>query len=224
MKNLIISLLITLPFFLFGQSERETARIRANQKAHSQIVKLKSGVLLVRLYDKHNVVEALKAKGMEKRAQAIINKQKELNKEIASSFAEFNFCKVYFFYSGQSTFLINGELSKVDLYNSDLVLMRDTKLKGEYLVADFGMMNDEAPSRTETEQKPQSGISDNKKYTGSNTSTNIRTMYLRDNKLVQLSGPFPYYVRFHPNPIKSRSYQEVVEKMNQQLTDFYNSK
>ena len=93
MKNILIALLFLVPVALFAQTKQEIAK----EQAVEQIKQMKSGVLLVRLYDKHKVVEALKEKGMVKRAEAIAKKQEVLNKEIAASFKDFNFCKVYFF-------------------------------------------------------------------------------------------------------------------------------
>jgi hypothetical protein len=219
MKNILIALLFLVPVALFAQTKQEIAK----EQAVEQIKQMKSGVLLVRLYDKHKVVEALKEKGMVKRAEAIAKKQEVLNKEIAASFKGFNFCKVYFFYSGHSVHLINGELEKVDLYEDDLILAKESKITTKYVIADFGMMSDEPETRTETKQKPESGISEKKTYKGTNTSTSIKTMYLRNSDLTMMGRPFPYYVRFHPSPIKKRTYQEVVDKMNEQLNDFYSS-
>jgi len=219
MKNLIIALLLLVPVAFYAQTKQEIAQNQAINK----IKEMKSGVLLVRLYDKHNVVEALKAKGMEKRAEAIANKQKVINEEIAASFKNFNFCKVYFFYSGHSVHIINGELEKVDLYEDDLILAKESKITTSFVVADFGMMSDEPETRTETKQKRKSGLSEQKTYKGTNTSTSIKTMYLRNSDLSMMDKPFPYYVRFHPTPIKRRTYEEVVDKMNEQLNDFYSS-
>ncbi len=219
MKNILIAFLLFVPAAFFGQTEQEIAQ----QQAIDQIVQMKSGVLLVRLYDKHNVVEALKEKGMLKRAEAIAEKQKALNIEIAASFKNFNFCKVYFFYSGHSVHLLNGELDKVALFEDDLILAKESKITSNYVVADFGMMSDEPETRTETKQKPKSGLSEQKTYKGTNTSTSIRTMYLRNSDLSMMSKPFPYYVRFHPSPIKNRTYKQVVDEMNKQLNSFYSS-
>ena len=95
MKNIIIILLLILPFSFFSQNQKKQEAIEI---AQNQIQQLKSGVLLVKLYNKKNVIAALETKGMASRANAVKDKQESLNKEIISSFINFTFCEVYFFF------------------------------------------------------------------------------------------------------------------------------
>lgn len=218
MRNKLIIALLLVPFAFFAQIPTKQ---EAREIAQSQIVQLKSSVLLVRLYNKRNVIKALEEKGMVKRANAVKKKQKKTNKEIVAAFEKFTFCEVYYFFSNDSPSLINGDYSKVEL-------LSDSENKGEivlegpnFFVADFGVLKNENAKNSKTDGSSKSGKTKVKQYTGGTKSANKRCMFLRDNKLNQLKRPFPYTVWFHPNPIQSLSYQEVVERMDNQLKEFY---
>lgn len=219
MKNLIFSLLLLLPLSFFAQNE---AKLEARLLAKNQITEMKSGILLVRLYNKKNTIEALENQGMEKRANAVREKQKKINKEIIASFQNFTFCEVYFFYSDHSPFLLSGEYHKVELF-SDFETKNQTKLvNSNYFVADFGVLKNEDSKNSDKSGETKTGRTKVKQYKGGRQNTSKRCMFLRDNKLTQLQRPFPFTVWFHPTPIQNLSYQQVVEKMNKQLYEFYN--
>ena len=217
MKKLILSLTFIFSFGLIAQSN---SIIQTKEIANVQIKQMKSGKLLVRLYNKSNVIKALEEKGMVKRAKAVKRKQKKINKEIVAAFKEFKFCDVYFFFSDQSEKLIKGEYSKVTLFSDTGMSPVDVTLDSNYFVVDFGVLSDIKTS-VATEQPKKSGITKKKRYKGTSISTSMRCMYLRNNKLEQLKRPFPYYVRFHPSPLQDLTYKEVVTKMNKQLVTFY---
>lgn len=221
MKNILLILGVFLSFSFAVQNK---SREEAKAFAKSQILQMKEGTLLVRLYDKHNVINALKEKGMKKRAKVIDEKQKQLNKEIIAAFQDFNFCSVLFFYSGDSEHLINKSYSKVTLFSGIEMKEYKKKLDSNFFVADFGYLPSKNKSRTETKTSKKTGRNKQKKYKGTGTNTNIKCMFLRDNKLTQLDKPFPFYVRFHPTPLSQLTYKQVVTKMNDQLNSFYPKK
>jgi len=217
MKNRLIILLLIFPFVFLSQSP---TRQEAKDIAQNQIHKLKSSFLLVRLYNKKNVVEALEAKGMMKRANAVKAKQEETNKEIITSFKNFDFCEVYFFYSDNSTDLIKGEYENVTLFNETGVIKESILTGPNFFVADFGVLKNENTRSSDESGENKSGITKVKKYKGDKSSTK-RCMFLRDSELNQLDRPFPFRVWFHPTPIQNLSYAEVVERMDEQLSEFY---
>ncbi len=219
MKNLTLFILL-FAFSLFSFSSEQ--KHERQEKAKNQIVQMKQSIMLVRLSDKAPLIKALKEKGMEQRARTVKEKQEAINKEIMLSFSKFNFCKVYFFYSNDSEHLQNQNFSEVQLFSAPELLAKDVQLDTNFFVADFGMLTNEKELKTATEQKEKTGISKQKKYKGSDVNTSIKCMFLRDHNFNQLESPFPFYVRFHPTPIQSLSYRQVVERMNKQLTKFSN--
>ena len=94
MKNIYILSFLLLPLLSFSQNRAEQHEI-----AKTQIKELKEGVLLVRLHTKQPVIDAMKERGSFKKAHYIKEKQEAVNKEIVAAFKDFDFCKVYFFYS-----------------------------------------------------------------------------------------------------------------------------
>lgn len=218
MKTKLITLLLILPFCFIAQSQTKQ---EAQYIAKKQIQSFKTGVLLVRLYNKKNVIDALKEKGMEKRAEAVKNKQEKLNNEIMSSFKNFSFCDVYFFYSNNSSFLLSKEYSQVDLFSIEGEKKEYKLTEDNYFVADFGVLKNESSSSSNTENGNKTVESTVKTYKGGNSITNKKCMFLRDNELRQLKRPFPYTVWFHPTPVQQLSYEDVVEKMDNQLKEYY---
>ncbi len=217
MKKTII--LFTIALLSLGALATEQKQ-ELRGKSKKQIVQMKQSILLVRLSDKAPLIKALQEKGMEQRARAVKIKQDAVNKEIMSSFSGFDFCEVYFFYSHDSENLQEGKFDKVTLYASYDLLAKDVKLDTNFFVADFGMLRNEEELKTKTKQEEKTGISKQKKYKGSEVNTTIKCMYLRDHNFEKLNSPFPYYVRFHPSPIQSLSYRQVIDRMNKQLTKF----
>ncbi len=217
MKKIFLSIFIA--FFsiaAFGTEQRQELQ----EKAKTQIIRMKQSIMLVRLSDKAPVIKALEEKGMEQRAKAVKARQDAVNKEIISSFSGFDFCEVYFFYSHDSENLQQGKFNKVTLYSGYELIAKEVELDSNFFVTDFGMLRNEKELKTETKQKEKSRISKQKKYKGSDVNTMIKCMYLRDHNFKQLDAPFPYYVRFHPTPIQNLSYRQVIDKMNKQLTKF----
>ncbi|MDB4088020.1 hypothetical protein N9544_00180 [Flavobacteriales bacterium] len=218
MRNRIIALLVLLSFSFFAQAQREN---EASYIAKNQIQNLQSGVLLVRLYNKKNVISALEAKGMEKRAEAVKAKQIKVNKEIITSFKNFKFCEVYFFYSDNSSYILEKEYSKVELFNNSGIRKVIELKELKFFVADFGVLKNENSTNSNKDEGNTTGRTKVKKYKGGTTSTNKRCMFLRDSNLKQLNRPFPYTVWFHPTPIQKLSYEDVVERMENQLEEFF---
>jgi len=192
MKNYFLILLFVLPLFGFSQDNLDKT-----PKQHINM--LKEGKLLVRLHDKSNSIKILLEKGMVKRAEYVKKKQDILNLEIMKSFTNFKFCDVHFFYSNDSKFIKEGNYNKVKLYSFDSEGLKTNgiNLDANFLVADFGEMS------------------------GKN-KMGMKAMYIMDNKLNQLSRPFPFYVRFHPTPIQNLSHAKVVKRMDKKLKKFYN--
>ena len=218
MKNTIITLLLILPFSFFAQTQTRQER---KEISKNQIENLKEGVLLVRLYNKKNVITALENKGMARRAKAVKDKQKSVNKEIMVSFKSFTFCEVYFFFSDNSSYLLTKDYSKVELFTDSGINKEKILMDSNFFVADFGVLQNENSTSSDNDGSNKSGRTKVKKYKGGASFTNKRCMFLIDSDLNQLKRPFPYTVWFHPTPIQQLSYKQVVERMDNQLKEFY---
>lgn len=131
MKNplLIFMLIISGPaHFIFAQSSRD--------KAVADILMLKEGALLVKLKTSENLINGFVRAGKQDEADKVKAEQEMTNKDIARAFSKhFNFCKVYFFYSGQSAAVKNGDLGQ--LLNTDLEI-DSTFNSVNYLIGEFG--------------------------------------------------------------------------------------
>ena len=214
MKQILIIIACSISLSLFGQ---DTIKKSNKQIAFEQIQKLKKGILLVRLYNKQPVIDALEQKGMKKRAAYIKKKQEEVNKEIVAAFDEFNFASVYFFYSNQSDLLRNKEFDKVTLYQQG-VAVKNVNLTSDFFMADFGMLDKTYHKSTDDgKRKPKDEV---RKYKGGSSTTNIKCMMIKGNNLELLRSPFPFYVRFHPTPIQNLSYKQIVDRMENKLNKF----
>lgn len=186
MKNsvLIFLLIVTGPaHFVFAQSSRD--------KAAADIIMLKEGALLVKLKTSENLINGFIRAGKQDEADKVKAEQEMTNKDIARAFGKhFNFCKVYFFYSGQSAAVKNGDFGQ--LMNTDLET--DTSFNSvNYLIGEFG--------ESET--------------------TKIDGFIMEDRNLVQLESPFPFLIRANKSGVISRTYDEMVIALNEELQDFY---
>lgn len=215
MKNIFIILLL-IPIFGFSQKREEQYEI-----AKAQIKELKEGALLVRLHTKQPIIDGLLEKGLTKQASYIKEKQELENKEIAAAFKNFSFCKVYFFYSQFSDSLKNVNYENIELLNDSLQPVQ-VELS-QFFIADFGnVKKDYENDTTDTKRNElaQKGRESKKKYKGGN-NLSIRAMVISDSKFNQLKAPFPFYSRFHPTPLHDLTYEQVVEKMDEKLNEFY---
>jgi len=223
MKNIIIILLLILPFSFFSQNQKKQEAIEI---AQNQIQQLKSGVLLVRLYNKKNVINVLEEKGMMRRAETLRDKYLKINKNKILSFSDFSFCQVYFFYSSFSSDLINGNY--------------DINLDSNFFVADFGVLQNNNSRESNSLETKKTGRTKVKRYKGGQSNTEKKCLFLRDNTLTQVKNPFPFKVWLYPHPfnrpmrtdgseivifkskkIKNSVIKKAVMKLDEELKEFY---
>lgn len=213
---------IILVIFFAAQSFSQSKVLRET-KAKRNIELLKDGVLLVRLQSKQKTIEILKEKGYPKKAKYFRERQLKDNKEIARSFNNMDFCKVYFFYSHDSDLLLNGLFDSISFLNEklDTILLKlDT-----FFIADIGELNQTAKLDTTNQTLDKEKIKGNKRkksYSGG-TKLSFKSLYIRDMDFNVLTKPFPFYQRYHPIPLTVLTNEEVVLKLNDRLKDFYKS-
>lgn len=212
----ILTILLILPIFGFSQK-----RVEQYEIAKTQIKELKEGILLVRLHTKQPVIDAMLEKGLTNKADYISAKQEVKNKEIVAAFKGFEFCKVYFFYSQFSDSLKNGNYENITILN-DSLLPTEVELTNFY-IADFGNVKKNYENDTTNVKRNElakKGREGKKKYKGG-SNLSIRAMVISDSQFNQLKSPFPFYTRFHPTPLHDLTYEQVVEKMEEKLNEFY---
>lgn len=177
--------------FLFLLSSLVMNAQSSRQKAVTDMLQLKNGALLVRLKTSENLINALLRDNKKEAAENVRLQQEKTNMEIVKAFREhFSFCPVYFFYSGNSAKIRQGEL-KGNLYNT--AFEKDTLFSGSlYLVGEFG----------ETETGKLEGF------------------IFRDKDDRQLHSPFPFLIRENKGGVVQRSKAEMAALADKELRSF----
>ncbi len=172
-----------MPIVGFSQKKREIA--------NNQVLKLRSGVLLVRLYTSENKINALRKLGRNKEAEEVIRKQHLENKAIYTSFTSvYDFSKVYFFYNTCSEKIKNREFTG-NLLNAELEVDSSIIVNpGDFFISEF----DFTPG------------------------TGLYALVVKDCEFEFLKKPFPYYIkRFDIIPISRRTPFDMVLVLNTKL-------
>lgn len=184
-KNIIISLIVLLfPLFL-----------KAQASSRENILALKDGYLFVRLHTSRLQIEALQKAGKTAEAEKLIQHQRDINLETTRAFMEeYQFSKVYFFYSDCSVGIKN-KIFQNCILNENLEVI-DFKLpdSANFFIAEFGHVED----------------------------MDFGALLIMDHGFNQLEHPFPYYVRtFDTFLFLERSKKETVHQLNKNLYGFY---
>jgi hypothetical protein len=171
-------------------------------------------VLLVRLKTSENKIRVLKELGDTIQALRVAEEQRNANLEIVQAFKQyFNFCPVYFFYSTYSGQVKKGELTGYflnDRLEPDSSVRLDNKL---YYIAEFSVIEPDTFERDAGSRK----LADEGAIA---YSRNIEALIIRDQRFIQLSKPFPYYIKT-TDLFRRRSVREMVSLMNQELFSFF---
>ncbi|HET6227942.1 MAG TPA: hypothetical protein VFF27_16780 [Bacteroidia bacterium] len=190
----------------------------------AQIKQLENGALLVRLKTSQNAISGLRARGMDKQADAVEKKQAWENQNIINAFREYyKFSPVYFFYSYDSHFIKNKSLDSVVFIDDQLHLDPSIKLNQQrFLVADFGVVEQDTATYFDHYSLQSDGnynVKQVKNYYGG-PSFGYEGLIIRSEDLIQLRHPFPYFVRTHGSDLKKKLVNRVVRKMNKKLQKF----
>lgn len=198
-----LNLFILLSCLIFASSCK-SYRMRS-EVARNHIFTLKEGVMLVRLQTLEGKIKNLREIGQQERADETEKKRDEKNRHIVQAYKDhFDFCPVYFFYSGDSKEIMNGNFEG-HLMNFDL---ESIAVPAE-LSVDNWLMSEFARN-----QEPISGGSEN-------ATTGLRALIIKDRDLVQLKKPFPKY--FHYKDEEARIYPRMVRQMNNTFINYHHS-
>ncbi|MCB0530734.1 MAG: hypothetical protein H6574_03465 [Lewinellaceae bacterium] len=189
-------------------SNCKSYKARRNQ-ASSQIELLKDHALLVRLNTKQRTIDALKKANMAEEANYVEARSTEFNRKLVDAFRQYyTFSNVYFFYSGESTKLKNGEFDQVQVFDTwNHTVSNPAFLNAGYLVAGIGKIyQDIALAEDSTSRYLQVGMS------------GLPALVFMDKDYVQLAKPFPHAFDFgSEKKFKPRS----IFAMNKRLTKYY---
>ncbi len=170
-------------------------------EAKNHIIRLHdSSILLVRLQTKESSLQAYRNAGRHKFADKKELEQKALNQHIINAFRKnFNFCEVYFFYSNESSKIIEQKYHETIFLNDSLQKTPSIKPSLEayyYYIAEFKTISSE---------------------------TGIQGLIIMDSEFKQLNKPFPFFAK---NPFfasKSKFAFTTVKRLNKNLHNYYNS-
>lgn len=221
MKKILLFLFL-IPFLSFGQKEKKVnKRKQAKSKAITNVIALKSGVLLVRLSEKKNTINAMKKVGKDKLAAKTEYKQRERNLAIVAAFSSnFDFCPVYFFFSDDSKYIRKKQLDSIVFLNEQL--QHDSSITVNattFFTAVLGVTEPDTTNyskHTYFEKGEQSTT-----YYGAGEIA-VSALIIKDDQIYQLGKPFPYYVREFKGLPFHRAIFRMVQKMNENLLAFYN--
>lgn len=243
-KNNTKNFQFSLNILLNNKRKSASARKRKQDVSKTQITKLKSGPLLVRLKTSENKIKALKKAGMLEKAANLEKEQYIENNKIVKAFKDnFNFCKVAFFYSNASNKVLNKHFNGI-LLNDSLKIDNSIKIdtSGSFFIAEFGNIEQDTTkyfSHYTYEPDNRCGIKKVPNYYTSSSNIDFHALIIRDAHFVQLKKPFPYYARAihmsmrkHPEqmlfipPIYlfmlTWTYDGTVDRMNKNLHWYYN--
>lgn len=187
MKRYYIFFLVFLSFSSIGQKSQEKAKV--------QLTELKDSFILVRLKTNDLKIEALQNRGRNREAQIAKNIQYQENRETILSFEQtFDFCPIYFFYSGSSDEIRKGNLIG-HVFDYELNLVDPALLQNEnYFTAEF--------SKTE--------------------NLGIDALVLMDNFLLPLKAPFPFFERKYIFfSLFAQGKGTMAKKYNKKLYDYH---
>ncbi len=220
-------------FFIVFTGETQSNNTFSNQlsqqdklNAEKQIKNLQNGALLVRLRTRKPLIDALRKTNRDEEATEIIQKQKEINKNIIGAFKMyFDFCPTYFFYSDDSKKIENGAIDSVSFINEEGLKDESITMNAPfYLIAEFTRIKSDTatyPIGTKI-TKTENGLEKRTIY-GGGTNFGFEALVFKNAAFYQLRKPFPYYSRtLQSLPILRRSYAKVVRNANDELRSYYN--
>ncbi|MCO6498838.1 MAG: hypothetical protein J5I47_00480 [Vicingus serpentipes] len=208
------------PLISFSQEEKKINYKKKDKiDAVNHITQLKKGVLLVRLSQKNNSINAMRKAGKTELADKLVHENWLRNKEIVAAFrGYFDFCPVYFFYSEYSSYVTKNQLDKIVFLNDNLEADSSIKVSNDvFYVAEFTSIEPGSKNYAKSDY-----LAENEKESinGGSSGITLTALVIKDKKFKQLRKPFPYYVReFKELPIE-RSVKNVIIKMDLQLNQF----
>jgi hypothetical protein len=231
MKKITVLLLLAIIYGISPAQDKikkETkTSFRRMRRAVScqQINQLKEGALIVRLKTNKKSIEALRKREQFTRANKLALNQADLNSKIIAAFRNrFNFCPVYFCTSDFSKNILNKQFEKIIFLDDNFHQDSTIKFSHEYfLTAEFGITEQDTVkyfSHDSYEPDETAGVRKVKNYYGG-ANMSFGALIIKSDSFLQLSKPFPYFVRTLDLFPFRRKPDKVVKIMNKKLHAFY---
>lgn len=191
------------------------------QVSVESIQNLANGALLVRLKTRQKTVDKLKEFGRISDAEKLQKEVEEKNRLIREAFEkEYDFSPVYFFDAKFAHDLRSGDLDSVTFINAQGTIVRPQL--NNYLIAAFATTQPDTASffRGYRQVVSENGVKQKSTYYA-DKNMGLPALIIYSPEMIQLTDPFPYYVRtFESLPFK-RSMPKTVKKMNKKLYSYY---
>ena len=220
MKHAIAGLLLLVLSISVSGQEMSYGKWKRLNSIRS-IQDLANGCLLVRLHTMQKSIDKLEEFGRTEDAEKIRSRVDMKNQNIRQAFKdEFDFCPVYFFMSQYSDKILEGHMDSIPFTDADgAVVYPEIE---SYLVAGFGITKPDTAAffNGYRQEVTDHGIEQKPTYYA-DKNMGLPALIIYSPQLIQLTDPFPYYVRnFDSLPIK-RSIPKSVRKMNSKLHHYY---
>lgn len=226
-------ILFTLLIFntLIGYTQPDNLKGKSNEEISKYYIHfLKDGALFVRLQTKSRKIEILKKAGNIAAANKVKSDQIKINKSIIKSFKDgFTFCPVFFFYSHDTKHVMKHQLDSVKFLNSELQHDPNIETPNQFLTAEFAIIKEDTSKNypgnnadgSHFYAKDSLGNIKEVKYYNGGTNMSFGALLIKSDQFIQLTKPFPYYVRnLATLPILRRSHFKVVTLLNTKLFYF----
>jgi len=191
------------------------------QVAVQSIQALANGALIVRLTTRGKSIAKLEEFGRKEDADKLRNQVQEKNDLIVKAFREeYDFSPVYFIQSKYASDVRKGDLRNVVFIDTTGNFVEIDIQK--YLVAAFATTEPDTAAffRGYRQVVSDEGVEQKATYY-SDKNMGLPALIIYSPEMIQLTDPFPYYVRtFESLPFK-RSIPKTVRKMNGKLHAYY---
>ena len=213
--------------------------------AREQIIQMKEGTLLVRLRTGRVQTDALEKSGKHGKAEHLKQELSRENQKLVAAFRKhFDFCKVVFFTDDHLMDIVAHHYDGI-FVNDELMPDPSVKIETGKLVfiAEIGTLTPDTMKFYDHDvimQDMNGKLKKFRRYYCSSTQTDFFALLIRDQNLVQLQTPFPYYTRAIYKTMKKSpeeglfitpayllfmtwTYERTVGRMNYKLKRYYRS-
>jgi len=193
-------------------------------KGKEDVLKLKNGVLLVRIHGRSKEIAHYKKYGHTDMAERLEKETRNFNQNLISAFRkDFKFCPVYFFEDTFSVYFTSGRINDVVFYDDSLKSDASIKLNNSnYFFTEIGYTEGDA-TRFRNEYMITSNEEGTHRETRMHSEENLHLLafVIRDKNFVMLHEPFPYYERLYKKQPKAWKLRKKISIWNSRITNYY---
>ncbi|MFN6015227.1 MAG: hypothetical protein ACK47F_11105 [Flavobacteriales bacterium] len=226
-------IIFLLCILLIGlQSLAQNATIKKNSdyrktmvaKGKEDVLKLKNGVLLVRIHGRTKEIAHYKKHGRSEMVERLEKETMTFNQNLISAFNEkFKFCPIYFFEDTFSLYFTSGRINDVIFYDDSLKPDASIQLNNSnYFFAEIGFTEGDT-TRFRNEYMITSNEEGTHQETRMHSEENLHLLafVIRDKNFVMLHEPFPSYERLYKKQPKAWKLRKKISIWNSRITNYY---